>query len=95
MDFCLDGKKVLVAGATGGLGRAVALGLAAEGAHLALTSRHLGPDLLTLAEEINLSGPQPVSVAMDLEDLTSVRAAVEASGVRSTIRLSAILNVPP
>ena len=77
MDFCLDGKKVLVAGATGGLGRAVALGLAAEGAHLALTSRHLGPDLLTLAEKINLSGPQPVSVAMDLEDLTSVRAAVE------------------
>ena len=35
----LQGKRVLLSGATGGLGRAIAEALAAEGAHLVLSSR--------------------------------------------------------
>lgn len=35
----MDGRTVLVTGATGGIGRATALGLAAMGAHLAITGR--------------------------------------------------------
>ena len=48
----LTGKKALLTGATGGLGRAIAEALAAKGATLVLSSR-TGPDL----EELSASLP--------------------------------------
>jgi retinol dehydrogenase-14 len=38
----MTGRTVLVTGATGGIGKATALGLAARGAHLAITGRSVG-----------------------------------------------------
>lgn len=76
MDLHLAGRRILVTGATGGIGRTVALTLAAEGADLALASRRAGPDLLELAAELEGSGSLAVPIAMDLEDLHSVRSAV-------------------
>ena len=40
--FTLDGKLVLVTGATRGIGRAVAIGAAAAGAELIITGRTTG-----------------------------------------------------
>jgi short-subunit dehydrogenase len=51
----LDGRKVLVTGAAGGLGRAIAHALAARGATLVLSGRK-GADLKKLAEVLPGSG---------------------------------------
>jgi NAD(P)-dependent dehydrogenase (short-subunit alcohol dehydrogenase family) len=54
--FSLEGRRALVTGASGGIGRAIALGLAQQGADLAL--HHLGEDeaAAALAREIEQMG---------------------------------------
>jgi short-subunit dehydrogenase len=59
----LDGRKVLLTGATGGLGRAIAKALAGRGATLVLSSRKAG-ELEQLAG--SLPGAGHVSVVCDL-----------------------------
>jgi short-subunit dehydrogenase len=67
------GKRVLLTGATGGLGHALARGLAAAGAHVVLSGRR--HDVLTgLASEIGAE----VAPA-DLADADAVRALAEAN----------------
>ncbi len=75
MDLGLTGKRALVTGASRGIGRAVALGLAAEGADVALLSRG-GPDLDAVAAEVRAAGVRAVAVAADTRDDAAVRAAV-------------------
>jgi short-subunit dehydrogenase len=72
----IDGSRVLLTGASGGLGQAIARGLAARGARLTLTSRRL--DLLeTLAGELDAR-----VVAADLSSSTEVaRLAADAGEV--------------
>ena len=66
MDLQLKGKTALVTGASQGIGRAIALGLAAEGARVALAARRL-PLLQELAREIAQGGaPEPVVIEADL-----------------------------
>ena len=55
MDLGLEGKTAFVAAASKGMGRACALGLAAEGARVALCARSEGPlreELEKLAEKL-------------------------------------------
>ena len=66
MDLQLTGKTALVTGASQGIGRAIALGLAREGAHVAIVARRT--ELLNqLADEIARSGGKtPVVLSADL-----------------------------
>jgi 3-oxoacyl-[acyl-carrier protein] reductase len=84
MDLQLSGKTGVVTGASTGIGRAIARGLAAEGVRLVVSARRR--ELLeTLAVEIEKAGgPRPGMVALDMmEDETPSKlaeAAVRALG---------------
>jgi len=66
MDLQLKGKTALVTGASMGIGRAIAKGLAAEGVRTCIVARRR-PLLETLAQEIVAAGgPQPGIVEIDV-----------------------------
>ena len=66
MDLQLSDKTGLVTGASTGIGRGIALALAAEGVHLAISARRVAL-LQELADEIVLAGgKRPVVIAADL-----------------------------
>ena len=73
----LQGKVALVTGAGKGIGRAVALALAAEGVNVGLLAR-TNSDLQSLAAEIATHGVKTCSVVADVAD----RAAMEAAAAQ-------------
>ena len=75
MKISLSGKRVLITGAGRGIGRALALGVAACGGHVIALSRTQA-HLDTLKAEC----PSVETVACDLTDWEATRAAVEALG---------------
>src|ERR1700733_10567750 len=79
----LEGKIAIVTGASRGIGRAIALQLAEDGATLVLAAR-TEADLAKVASEIDSSGGKATSVAGDLRDpgvpAGLVKAALEAHG---------------
>ncbi|MDE3089946.1 MAG: SDR family oxidoreductase [Chloroflexota bacterium] len=76
MDLGLTGKVALVAGASAGLGKAVALGLAREGAHVAMFSRDKAR-IESAAQEIrDATGAQVLAIAADMTRAEDVRRVV-------------------
>jgi retinol dehydrogenase 14 len=73
----MAGRTVLVTGGTSGIGRATALGLAAMGAHLAITGRDRGRTE-DAAREIRAAGGGQVDVFVaDLSARSQVRRLAE------------------
>jgi NADP-dependent 3-hydroxy acid dehydrogenase YdfG len=75
----LEGKVAVVTGAGTGIGRAAAIGLAAEGAKVALSGRREGP-LLEVAGVIRAAGGEALVVAGDVakpEDVDALFTATE------------------
>ena len=76
MDMGLKGKVALVTGASKGMGRACALGLAAEGARVAMCARNEG-DLKTAVDEVKAATKADVvGVAADVTKAEQVRSLV-------------------
>lgn len=67
----LSGATALVTGASRGIGRAIAVGLAHAGANVACAARSEG-DLLSLCEEIREVGPACLPLVVDLAHTESV-----------------------
>lgn len=77
MDLGLTGKVAFVAAASKGMGRACALGLAAEGARVAMCARSAGPLEAAAAEIRARTGAEVVAVAADLSRANDVERAIE------------------
>jgi NAD(P)-dependent dehydrogenase (short-subunit alcohol dehydrogenase family) len=73
--FDLTGKVALVTGASRGLGRAIAGGLAEAGANLVLTSRHLR-DVEEAAAELERGGQKVLPIQADVTQAAEVEEAV-------------------
>ncbi|MDQ1089278.1 MULTISPECIES: 3-ketoacyl-ACP reductase [unclassified Siphonobacter] len=71
----LQGKKALVTGAGKGIGKAIALALAAEGVDVALLGRNTA-NLEAVAAQVKAQGVQAAVVSADISDRTSVEMAI-------------------
>lgn len=89
----LDSRHVLLTGATGGIGRAIALAFAGHGARLALVDRHHDPLEHLRAE---LDGHGHIAIAADLRDVSTHPALVEQvmdglGGLDTLVQAAAVL----
>ena len=79
--FDLSGRVALVVGASRGIGRAIAQGLAEAGASVALCSRTQA-DLLQIAEEMRAQGARAVAFPADVARVAEIQALVRDVLVR-------------
>lgn len=86
----LEGKVVLVTGASKGIGEAVSLGLAREGADLVLVSRSIKEDS-DLVREVKKMGRSVLVKQVDVGDIDQVTAMVDHA-VEAFGRVDALFN---
>jgi len=77
MDLGLKGKIALVSGATSGVGREIALSLAAESAGVAINYRTSAQEAETLVGEIASAGGKAKAYKADVADFAGVKAMVD------------------
>ncbi len=76
VNFSLDGRVALVTGGSRGIGRAIALAFAENGADVVVSSRKL-PDLEVVAEEIRARGRRGLAIASHVAKLEESKNLVE------------------
>lgn len=91
--FELNGQVAIVTGASQGIGRAIAVGLAQAGADLALASRpnHDPQAMASLVEEIEGLGRRALVVPTDVTSVEQVRSMVERT-VEGLGRVDILVN---
>ena len=90
MDKRLSGRNALVTGASRGIGRAIAIRLAAEGARVAAGVRNES-DAAEVLAAIRGAGGDGIAVLLDVTDPASVATAVERAA-RPNRRLDILVN---
>ena len=86
----LEGKVVMVTGASQGLGRALALAYAEEGAKVVVNARSEG-SVGPVAEEVEKLGTEVLAVAADVSESEDVRRLVDAA-VERFGRIDVLVN---
>jgi 3-oxoacyl-[acyl-carrier protein] reductase len=77
MDLGLRGRVAVVTGGASGVGREIALSLAAEGAHVAVNYRSSAKDAEALVGDIVAKGGKAKAYKADVADLAAVKAMVD------------------
>jgi NADP-dependent 3-hydroxy acid dehydrogenase YdfG len=90
MSTNIEGKVVVITGASSGLGEATARALAAEGAAVVLGARRFDR-IRALADHINGAGGKALALATDVTDPQQVQALVDAA-VEAFGRVDVIIN---
>lgn len=90
MDLGLSGRAALVTGASKGIGRAIALTLAAEGMDVALVARNKDA-LEAVKKEVEAKGRKAFAIPADLADPAAAQPAVEAA-VKGLGKLDLLVN---
>ena len=88
--FSLAGKNAVVTGASRGIGRAIALGLAEAGANVVVTYREKRSEAEAVIHEIKAAGRGALALQMDVTDRASVTAA--ARDARAIGPISVLVN---
>ena len=86
----IEGKVVVITGASSGLGEAAARHLAAEGARVVLGARRTDR-IETIAQEITEGGAEAIAVTADVTDRDQVQALVDAAAEEFG-RIDVLLN---
>jgi 3-oxoacyl-[acyl-carrier protein] reductase len=79
MSRALEGKGIIVTGATRGIGRAIALELARQGANVAFNYARSAELAATLEEELKAAGAKVLAFQTDVADLKGAREMVAAA----------------
>jgi len=90
MSTNIEGKVVVITGASSGLGEAAARLLAAEGAAVVLGARRL-ERIRSLADELSGAGGKALAIATDVTDRDQVKALVDAA-VETYGRVDVMIN---
>ena len=91
MDLRLTGKVALVTGGANGVGRAICLALAAEGAAVAVNYRSSAEQAQAVVAEIAGNGGKAIAIGADVSQLDQVKAMV-ARVVAEFGRLDVLVN---
>ncbi len=78
MNNRLQGKSIVITGASSGMGRATAIAFARRGANLVLTARREEP-LQAAARDVEALGVQAIAVPADVTDVSEMRAVAQAA----------------
>ncbi len=95
--FSLNGKTIFITGASRGIGKAIALRLAREGANIIIAAKSvaenpkLGGTIFSAADEIEAAGGKAFPVACDVRDEAQIIAAV-AQGAEAFGGIDAVIN---
>ena len=79
----LQGKTVFITGSTRGIGRAIALKCAADGANVVVTGKTTKPHpqlegtIYSVLEEVNAAGGNGLAIALDVRDDKAIAQAIE------------------
>ncbi len=88
--FSLTGRNAIVTGGSRGIGRAIAVGLAAAGADVVFTYREKHDEAEAVANQIRDLGRRALALSMDVTDRASVEEA--ARDARKFGKISILVN---